>query len=118
MTALQWVIYVAVFGTGAFAVVATARAKRDRLQRSREWAAAGDYAQAAARPVARRSAQLNWAAEVIGHGVRQRVFNSRGKCSVCGRPLTDPESVQRGCGPKCAGTRRARTRHLAAGPRY
>lgn len=28
-----------------------------------------------------------------------------GTCSVCGRPLTDPESVRRGIGPKCRGDR-------------
>lgn len=26
-----------------------------------------------------------------------------GKCGICGRPLTDPESVGRGIGPDCLG---------------
>jgi hypothetical protein len=28
-----------------------------------------------------------------------------GKCGRCGRLLTDPESIERGLGPKCAGAR-------------
>jgi hypothetical protein len=28
---------------------------------------------------------------------------SAGRCSVCGRPLTDPESLSRGMGPICGG---------------
>lgn len=40
---------------------------------------------------------------------RAAVFNNailyhEGNCSVCGRPLTDPESIRLGIGPKCRGT--------------
>lgn len=66
MTALQWVIYVGLVGTGALGIVATAKAKRSRLQRSAEWRAAGNLTggitSAAKRPLGR----LNWAATAPG----------------------------------------------------
>lgn len=30
-------------------------------------------------------------------------FQHEGKCCVCGRPLTNPESIEMGIGPECAG---------------
>lgn len=35
------------------------------------------------------------------------------RCSKCGRPLTNPESITRGMGPECAGTTgRGRRSHV------
>ncbi len=42
--------------------------------------------------------------EYIRRGALHKKFEffHEGKCGVCGRPLTDPESIERGLGPVCA----------------
>lgn len=42
-----------------------------------------------------------------------------GKCCKCNRKLTDPESIERGIGPECAGTRnKGRKRNVASQYKY
>jgi hypothetical protein len=52
------------------------------------------------------SAAFRWLhAQLYNHNadkLAQVRFFHEGKCSACGRPLTNPESIQRGLGPICA----------------
>lgn len=36
-----------------------------------------------------------------GHINKNLAFYHEGRCCVCGRPLTDPASIERGIGPTC-----------------
>lgn len=49
-----------------------------------------------------------WAAQAISHWLMGREpanaeFTEETECGVCGRTLTDPESIARGIGPECFG---------------
>jgi hypothetical protein len=44
-----------------------------------------------------------WTKLMIGHIPETIAVLHDGRCGACGRLLTDPESILRGLGPKCAG---------------
>lgn len=47
---------------------------------------------------------LDWfAAAVVMNTDSPIRFQHEGRCCVCGRPLTNPESIDAGIGPECAG---------------
>jgi hypothetical protein len=46
---------------------------------------------------------LDWfAAEIMGQSNDSIEFRHEGRCCVCSRPLTNPESIDAGIGPECA----------------
>lgn len=43
-----------------------------------------------------------WWCDLLNEGESLIRFQHEGKCCVCGRPLTNPESIDAGIGPECA----------------